>query len=67
MKIIRQFDQMNCGPVCIRMVASISGMDYPLSYLRFLSLLTRKGDVAGIRHALGEIGMESAAFEIFPE
>lgn len=67
MKIIRQFDQMNCGPVCIRMVASISGMDYPLSYLRSLSHLTRKGDVAGIRHALGEIGMDSAAFEMTPE
>lgn len=65
MKFTRQFDQMDCGPACIRMVASAYGMDYPLSYLRSLSHLTREGvNVAGIRHALGEIGMDSAAFEM---
>ena len=65
MKFTRQFDQMDCGPACIRMVASAYGKDYPLSYLRSLSHLTREGvSVAGIRHALGEIGMESATFEM---
>ncbi len=34
MKFTRQFDQMDCGPACIRMVASAYGKDYPLSYLR---------------------------------
>lgn len=34
MKFSRQFDQMGCGPVCVRMVASYYGKDYPLSYLR---------------------------------
>ena len=65
MKFTRQFDQMDCGPACIRMVASHYGKDYPLSYLRSLSHLTREGvSVAGIRDALGEIGMESATFEM---
>ena len=65
MRFTRQFDQMDCGPACIRMVASAYGKDYPLSYLRSLSHLTREGvSVAGIRHALGEIGMESATFEM---
>lgn len=51
---------MDCGPACIRMVASAYGKDYPLSYLRSLSHLTREGvSVAGIRDALKEIGMDS--------
>ena len=63
----RQFDQMDCGPACIRMVASAHGRDYPLSYLRTLSHLTHEGEgvsVAGIRDALKVIGMESASFEL---
>ena len=68
MKFTRQFDQMDCGPACIRMVASAYGKDYPLSYLRSLSHLTREGvSVAGIRDALKEIGMESATFEMTVE
>jgi ATP-binding cassette subfamily B protein len=54
----RQFDQMDCGPSCIRMVASAYGRTYPLSYLRTRSCLSREGvSVAGIRKCLGEIGM----------
>ncbi len=63
MKWTRQFDQMDCGPACIRMVASYYGKDYPLSYLRSLAHLTREGvSVAGIRDALKELGAESATF-----
>jgi len=66
LQFTRQFDQMDCGPACIRMVASAYGKDYPLSYLRSLSHLTREGvSVAGIRDALKETGMESATFEMF--
>lgn len=65
MKLTRQFDQMDCGPACIRMVASHYGKDYPLSYLRSLAHLTREGvSIAGIRDALKEIGAESATFEM---
>lgn len=68
LQFTRQFDQMDCGPACIRMVASAYGKDYPLSYLRSLAHLTREGvSVAGIRDALKEIGMESATFEMTPE
>ena len=68
MKFTRQFDRMDCGPACIRMVASHYGKDYPLSYLRSLSHLTREGvSVAGIRDALGSIGMESATFRLTTE
>lgn len=65
MKFTRQFDKMDCGPACIRMAASYFGKEYPLSYLRSLSHLTREGvSVAGIRDALDEIGIDSATFEL---
>lgn len=65
MVFTRQFDNMDCGPACIRMVASAYGKLYPLSYLRSLSHLTREGvSIAGIRDALKQIGMDSATFEM---
>lgn len=68
MKFTRQFDKMDCGPACIRMVASHYGKDYPLSYLRSLSHLTCEGvSVAGIRDALEKIGADSASFEMTME
>jgi len=68
MKFTRQFDSMDCGPACVRMIASHFGRDYPLSYLRSVSQLTREGvSVAGIRHALAAIGIESASFEMTVE
>lgn len=68
MKFTRQFDKMDCGPACIRMVASHYGKDYPLAYLRSLSHLTREGvSVAGIRDALEKIGADSASFEMTME
>lgn len=68
MKFTRQFDRMDCGPACVRMIASHFGRNFPLSYLRSLSQLTRSGvSVAGIRHALSAIGIESASFEMTTE
>ena len=50
------------------MVASHFGKEYPLSYLRSFSHLTREGvSVGGIRNALKEIGIESATFEMTTE
>lgn len=61
----RQFDGMDCGPACIRMLARAYGRDYPLSYLRTLSHLNREGvSISGIRDALKSIGMKSASFEM---
>lgn len=65
MKFARQFDQMDCGPACIRMVASAYGKDFPLSYLRTLAQLSREGvSVQGIRAALSEIGFDSLTFQL---
>ncbi len=65
MRFTRQFDQMDCGPACVRMVASYYGKNYPLSYLRSLAHLTREGvSVAGIRNSLSAIGIDSGTFEM---
>ena len=65
MKFIRQFDQMDCGPACICMIANHYGKDYSLSYLRSLSHISKEGvSVAGIRCALKDIGIESASFSM---
>lgn len=64
-KFTHQFDQMDCGPACIRMIAANYGKDYPLSYLRNLSHLSRDGvSVLGIRNALNKIGLVSATYEM---
>lgn len=56
---------MDCGPACIRMLASAYGKIFPLGWLRTQSCLTREGvSVAGIRHALNSIRMDSAAFSL---
>ena len=47
------------------MVVNHYGKDYPLSYLRTQAYLSREGvSVAGIRHSLADVGMESASFEM---
>ena len=56
---------MDCGPACIRMLASAHGKLFPLSWIRSQACLTREGvSVAGIRRALGAIKMESAALRM---
>lgn len=53
---------MDCGPACVRMVASYYGKDYPLSHCAHS--LTREGvSVDGIRDSLTAIGMNSATFD----
>ena len=65
MNFTRQYDAMDCGPACIRMLASAHGKLFPLSWLRSQSCLTKEGvSVAGIRHALGEVRMDSGAFRM---
>ena len=68
LRFTRQYDAMDCGPACVRMVASAHGKLFPLPWLRSQACLTREGvSVAGIRRALTEVGMESAAFRMTPD
>lgn len=58
MNLTRQFDSMDCGPACIRMVAEHYGKIYPLNYLRSISCLASDGiSIAGMREGLETIGM----------
>lgn len=63
MKLARQYDSMDCGPACVKMIARHYGKDYSLNELRNMSYLSRDGvSVAGIREALEGIGMTSKSF-----
>ncbi len=58
MKLSRQFDSIDCGPACIRMIAEYYGKKYSLNHLRNLSYLSSEGvSVAGLRDCMEKIGM----------
>lgn len=60
-----QYDAMDCGPACLRMIAAWHGQQYPLSYLREHSYLDREGvSLAGVQVAAEVIGMESMAVRL---
>ncbi|MEM6813275.1 MAG: peptidase domain-containing ABC transporter [Bacteroidota bacterium] len=64
-KVFKQFDQMDCGPTCLRMVAKHYGKNISLEKLRGLSYLTREGvSLMGISHAAESIGMKSIGAKI---
>ncbi|WP_413511744.1 peptidase domain-containing ABC transporter [Myroides odoratus] len=56
-KLIRQHDQMDCGPACLAMVSASYGKKYSLQYLRDLSFISREGvSLQSIGHAAEQIG-----------
>ncbi len=62
MKFIPQRDQMDCGPACLVMIASIYGKKYSLDFIRELSYITREGvSLLGIKEAANKIGFEAFA------
>ena len=42
-KFHKQLDHMDCGPTCLKMIASYYGKDYSLDFLRANSFITRQG------------------------
>lgn len=56
----KQFDAMDCGPTCLRMVARYYGKHYTLQTLREKSHLNKEGvSMLGIARAAEEIGMQT--------
>jgi len=54
----KQYDAMDCGPACLRMVAKYYGKIYSLQYLRDKSYVSREGaSLLGLREAAVSIGM----------
>ena len=63
--IYKQFDQMDCGPTCLRMIAKFYGKHYSLKSLREASHITREGvSMMGIVEASEHIGFRSMVAKI---
>jgi ATP-binding cassette subfamily B protein len=56
----KQLDQMDCGPTCLRMIASHYGRNYTLQRLREISGINRQGvSMLGISEAAEKIGFRT--------
>jgi len=55
----KQYEAMDCGPSCLRMIAKFHGRSYSLSYLREKSFVTREGSsLQGLYEAAEAIGLQ---------
>jgi ATP-binding cassette, subfamily B, bacterial len=56
----KQFDRMDCGPTCLRMIAHFYGKIYSLDFLRDKTSIGRNGvSISGIAEAAELIGLQS--------
>jgi ATP-binding cassette subfamily B protein len=61
----KQFDAMDCGPSCIRMIAAFYGKNYSLQKLRQLAHITREGvSLLGLSEAAEAIGFRTIGVRI---
>jgi ATP-binding cassette subfamily B protein len=61
----KQYDAMDCGPTCIRMIASFYGKSYSLQRLRQLAHITREGvSLLGLSEAAEAIGFRTIGARI---
>ena len=60
-----QLDQMDCGPTCIRMVASFFGRKYSIGFLREQSYFNRNGvSFKGLMDVAEQIGLRSLSVKL---
>ncbi|MDR2126471.1 MAG: peptidase domain-containing ABC transporter, partial [Prevotellaceae bacterium] len=60
-----QHDQMDCGPACLAMIASVYGKKYNVEYLRNECFLTREGvSLLGVTEAAQKIGFETVGTKL---
>ena len=63
--IYRQYDQTDCGPACLRMIAAHYGKDFSLQTLRDACFVNKKGiSLMGLRLAAESIGFEALAMQL---
>jgi ATP-binding cassette subfamily B protein len=63
--LYKQFDQMDCGPTCLRMISKHYGKSYSLQKLRRYSYITREGvSLLGINEAAESIGFRTIGVKI---
>jgi len=61
----RQYDQMDCGPTCLRMVARHYGRSYTMEFLRRKSGINREGvSLLGISEAAENIGFRTVGAKL---
>lgn len=61
----RQYDRMDCGPTCLRMISKYFGKNYDIGYLREISHLSGDGTtLGGIADAAEKIGFSTLAITI---
>ena len=61
----KQYDAMDCGPSCIRMIAAFYGKSYSLQKLRQLAHITREGvSLLGLSEAAEAIGFRTIGARI---
>jgi ATP-binding cassette subfamily B protein len=61
----KQYDAMDCGPTCIRMIAAFYGKSYSLQRLRQLAHITREGvSLLGLSEAAEAIGFRTIGARI---
>jgi len=59
-RFYKQLDYMDCGPTCLRMIASFYGEEYSLEYLRVNSYITKNGaSLLGLSEAAEKIGFKA--------
>ena len=63
-----QFDLMDCGPTCLRMIAKYYGRTYSLQTLRERAFITREGvSLLGISDAAERIGFHTTGYRLSVE
>jgi ATP-binding cassette subfamily B protein len=61
----KQYDQMDCGPTCLRMVSKHYGRSYTMDTLRLKSGINRDGvSLLGISEAAEEIGFRTVGAKL---
>lgn len=64
-KFYKQLDYMDCGPTCLRMIASYYGEEYSLDYLRANSYITKNGvSLLGLSEAAEKIGFKTLSAKV---
>lgn len=60
-----QHDQMDCGPACLKMIASYHGKNLAIGFLRDHAYLTREGvSMLGISQAANYIGLQALSAKL---
>ncbi|AKD04289.1 peptidase domain-containing ABC transporter [Pontibacter korlensis] len=64
-KFFPQYDQMDCGPACLQMIAYHHGKKYTISSLREKAFLTKDGvSLLGISEAAQSIGYDVSSYKL---